>query len=343
MSLSSEFVGRVLRKRAAHDPALETDQREVARIFREAMRDPAAYVTDDEDRAFMMLGHAVETARREIMSAEDAQADLEEGDPTEYEARVRGAEGPDDPWLTGTLAELRHILQVDPHCYDARTILVMSEATDDEDAIARLLALQDECRDWCASRSAELDKESDDDWDAIFMRPYLRLLFKIADLFTLSGRYRLSLARHRAMLAENPTDHQGVRHGAALLLARLEDEEGLDALDVAYGRSGSAWMALSRAVLLYKLGRMDAARRATEGLASLYPAAAYFLVEPPYVEPYVTERPPFAPGSPREALLATFEAQFLLDDTPVFVDWALTLPGFTRAAEEFGRSHGGEY
>lgn len=343
MSLSSEFVERILRKRAAHDPKLASDEREVARIFREAMRDPEAYVTDDEDRAFMLLSHAVETARREIMSAEDAQADLEDGDPTDFEARTRAAQGPDDPWLTGTLAELRQIVQIDPHCYDARCILVMSEATNDEDAIGRLLEMEDECRTWCSARSAELDQEVDDSWDAVFMRPYLRLMAKLADLFTLSGRYRLSLARHRALLAQNPTDHQGVRHGTALLLARLEDEEGLEALDVAYGRSGSAWLALARAVLLYKLGRMDAARRATEGLASLYPAAAFFLVEPPYVEPYVIERPAYAPGSPREALLATFEAEFLLDDTPAFVDWALTLPGFSRAAEEFGRNHRDEY
>ena len=45
-------------------------------------------------------------------------------------------------------------------------------------------------------------------------------------------------------------------------------------------------------------------------------------------------------GTDRESLLATYEADFLVADTPEFVAWAQSVPQFDEAAKAFGRKHG---
>ena len=326
MLVMSEYVSRMLRKRSAQDPTLSDDEAELGRIAREAMRDPDSFVTDDEDRAFLALARATSVARREIEDAEDAEA--------------YGESAPAASDLTRTRHELQRCLEIDPHCYDARLLLTLADAKNDDDVLARLLALEDEARAWCRQRSDELDGFVLDPWDALFMRPYLRIEGRIVDLLTTSARYRAALERCRRLLADSPADGQGIRHTAALILARLEDEKGLDDLDARFGRTGSAWMHVARAILLYKLGRMDAARRAVTGLATLCPGAAYYLANPTYVQPYLPDRPPFTPGTAQESLLATYEADFLVMDTPDFVTWALSVESFTHAASEYGRLHG---
>ncbi len=327
MLVGSEFVSRALKKRAQSDPSFAGDERAVGQMSRDAMRSPDAFVTDDEDQAFVWLSDAINAAKREIESYEDA----------EFYGEVTL-----DAALPRTRALLKRCCDRDPHCYDARMLMVLAAATTDDDAIEQLMGLEEEARAWCGERSRLLDGSVADAWDAVFLRPYLRIEAKIVDLLVGTARYRLALDRCERLLRDSPADGQGIRHTACLLCARLEDERGLDALDAAFDHRGSAWTHLSRAVLLYKLGRVDAARRATTGMARLCPGAAYYLVQPEYVEPYVPDRPLFTPGTAMESMLATYEADFLINDTPDFVNWAMSIHSFAKAAQDFGRAHGGD-
>lgn len=322
MLVSAELTNRLLKKACMADPSLATDGRRMAEMGRTALRRPEALATDAEDRALIVLGRALSCAQREIDDAEEEP---------ESEALAR---------LPRTSRLLRECLAVDPHCYDARTMLALAQSDGVEDALSRLEALLPEARAWCEERSRVVDGELSDAWDGVFLRPWLRMEGKVIEMLVTAACYRPALAKCRALLAASPADGQGVRHTAALLLARLEDEAGLDELDSAYGRCGSTWMHLSRAMLLYKLGRLDAARRALTGLATLCPGAAFYLAFPSYVQPYLPDRPPFRPGSDQESLLATYEADFLVVDTPDFVTWAQGVPAFERAAKDFGRAHG---
>lgn len=322
MLVSAELTNRLLKKLCAQDPSLEGDAARMAEIGRTALRNPAALAVDDEDRAFIALDKAVACARRELDDMGD--------EPTTAEGMH----------LTRTRALLKRCLELDPHCYDARTLLVLSDDTSQEEAIDQLGELAQEARAWCTRRSQALDGATVDAWDAVFLRPWLRIEGKIIDLLVAGACYREALRHCDALLEASPADGQGVRHTAALVYARLEDERGLDALDASFGRSGSAWMHLARAMLLYKLGRADAARRAAIGLAELCPGAAYYLTYPSYVPPYLPDRPPFAAGSAYESLYATFEADFLVVDTPDFVPWANSITAFSKAAEAYGRAHG---
>lgn len=323
MLVSAELTNRLLRKAVKADSALAADQARFMDLSRQAMRTPEKLCTDEEDRAFMMLDRAVARARQDID---------DELDRLYYEQ-----DGPRKPpsKLPQTHLLLERCIQTDPHCYDAATLDTLITCDTFEQAISRLEQLEPEARVWCQERSRLFDDPVADPWDAVFLRPWLRMRSRCIDLYVQASCYREALSRCEQMLAEAPADGQGIRHTAALLYARLEDEEGLNALDVRYGREGSCWMHLARALLLYKLGRTDAARRAVGGLAELCPGAAFYLVNPSYVPPYLPDRPLFKPGSPEESLLATYEAEYLVMDTPEFVSWAMTQPKFAQAADKF--------
>ncbi|MBS5450575.1 MAG: hypothetical protein KHY83_02120 [Coriobacteriia bacterium] len=323
MLVSSELVNRLLKKLCVRDPSLEADAHRMAELSRTALRNPASIAVDDEDRAFIALDKAIALARRELDDEADSPV------PPAPAAR-----------LTRTRAQLNRCLALDPHCYDARLLLILADDTTQDVALEELLALSVEARSWCTERSRAYDGATVDAWDAVFLRPWLRIEGKIIDLLVASACYREALERCRVLLKASPADGQGIRHTAALILARLEDERGLDELDALFGRAGSTWMHLARAMLLYKLGRLDAARRAVIGLAELCPGAAYYLTYPSYVPPYLPDRPPFTPGSEYESLYATFEADFLVVDTPDFVPWANAVSAFASAAEKYGRLHG---
>ena len=327
MIVASELNYRLLRKAVIDDPSLAADGVRLANLGRQMLRSPEQYAKDPEDRALIALEKAVTQGRREIDDDLDAAADA-------YDAQK--------PYVPSKLPRMRALLakclEEDAHCYDARNLQVLVDADGDDQAIEQLELLEVEARAWCEARSAELDEPAEDPWDRVCLRPWLRIRARIIDMLIKTTSYRAALELAETMLEEAPADGQGIRHTAALLYARLEDEEGLDDLDLRYDRSGSCWMHLARATLLYKLGRMDAARRATLGLARLCPGAAYYVLNPDYVEPYLPDRPPFASGSKKESLLATYEGDFIIVDTPDFVGWAGSLEEFARIAEKFGRT-----
>lgn len=332
MLVAAELTERLLRKAVKADPTLAGDPARMADLSRRAMRSPQTLATDAQDKALLMLEKAVSRAQRDIDDELDAMYDQAPDAPRKPPSKMP---------QTHTLLE--RCYQCDPHCYDARTLDTLIMADTFEEAIEGLEAMEGQAHDWCAQQSALYDDDVVDPWDAVFMRPWMRIRSRKLDLLVQAACYRPALALAEEMLSQAPADGQGVRHTAALLYARLEDEEGLNDLDVRYGREGSCWMHLARSVLLYKLDRLDAAKRALNGLARLCPGAAYFLANPSYVPPYLPDRPVFKPGSADESLFATYEADYLIVDTPEFVTWALQQPNFAEAADKFGRAHGGEY
>ena len=329
MNVSSELTNRLIKKAAVADPTLATDPARLAELSRRALRNPSSLFADDEDRAFHALDRAVQRARQEI----DDELD---------EMYYEGAKEPKKPpsKLPRTQALLAKCIALDPYCYDALALDALIRCDTSDEALARLDALEPEARAWCEGQAARYDGPVADPWDAVFLRPWLRIKSRAIDMLVQSCCYREARRRCEEMLAAAPSDGQGVRHTLALILARLEDEDALTRLDGEFSHEGSCWMHLSRAMLLYKLGRLDAARRAVVGLADLCPGAAFYLVNPSYVEPYLPDRPLYSPGTDRESLLATYEADFLVADTPEFIAWAQTIPQFDEAAKAFGRKHG---
>ncbi len=329
MLVASELASRLLKKAVRRDPTIADDDARIDELTHMAMRQPELLAQDDDDRAFLILDRAVQCARHEIDDELDALY---------YENEMAAA--PPSDHMTKTRTLLAHCLEVDPHCYDAHTLNALVSCESADAAVAYLDELEPQARIICSEQADLYDGPVADPWDAIFLRPWLRMRSRAIDLLVQSSCYREARMRCEEMLSYAPTDGQGIRHTLALILARLEDEEALSELDARYGHESSCWMHIARTILLYKLGRMDAARRALIGLADLCPGAAYYLAYPSYVPPYLPDRPPYTPGTDLESLYATYEADFLVVDTPEFVTWALGVKRFNDAASSFGRLHG---
>ena len=176
-------------------------------------------------------------------------------------------------------------------------------------------------------------------WDDVFARPRLRLLSAIARARLETARYKAAIATCEKLVELDSLDHLGARYTWAVALARLEDEKGLDALDAKFGRAGNAWIHLARTLLMFKLDRMPAARRALRGYASLCEGGAYALLRPTFIDGYLPDRPVFTAGSFEEAALAVHECDAVVMDTPDFIAWATAQDGFAAQAEKFARDH----
>ena len=172
------------------------------------------------------------------------------------------------------------------------------------------------------------------------MRPRLRLLDTIARTCLCTTRYAMARDRSIDLLGKAPLDALGARFTCTLAMARLEDEEGFNWIDAREGRHGNAWFHLSRAILMYKLGRMPAARRALRGYDQLCTGGAYVLLQPVFVDTYLPDRPSFQPNSFEEAVLAVHEADPIISDIPDFAGWACDQQGFLASAQDYCARNG---
>ena len=309
-----ELVARCAHKRA-HELG-ELSNEAYLELEGAVRANPDKFVADDEERAFLELCHALDRMARSL--ADDEFRD----DDAYMDERARRRER--------LALDCRHALEADAGCTDARTLLALTTC----DADALLDELDASASDAAARMSG------DDAPDEVFLRPYKRLVGVTARTLLETGRARMARTLCERSLDVDRSDPMGMRMTLALALARLEDEDGLDALDARHGRRGNAWIHLARAVLLYKLDRMGAAERALAGFCTLCEGGAFALLRPSFVETYLPDRPDFAPGSFSETMLAVHEADPLIVDAPDFVGWAEGRPGVTEAAEAYAESQG---
>ena len=150
----------------------------------------------------------------------------------------------------------------------------------------------------------------------------------------------MALDVSRGLMAASPKDQVGGRLTAALALARLEDEAGFNELDARLAGRENSWLNLGRTILLYKLGRMNAARRALRGYGELCEGAAYALLRPTFVEIYLPDRPEVPAGGFEEATFAVHEAEPIIADVPDFIAWADAFPWFHASGEAYAEENG---
>lgn len=223
-------------------------------------------------------------------------------------------------------------LAVDPGCLDALLLLALAKDQDPDLALGGLLELEQRAIDDLGKGSFPADA-----WEDLTLRPLLRIKAAIARTSLDSARYRMAAAKAEEVIALSPSDVLGMRHTCALAYARLEDETAFEALDVRFSRQGSSWEHLARTILLYKLGRMGAARRALGGYSRLCEGGAYALFRPVMVDTYLPDRPDTPPLSFAEATLAVHEADPVVCDVPDFINWAQGQRDAFFSAQDFAR------
>ena len=293
-------------------------------IERLAVREqPESYVDDAQDQAFLMVVQAVD---RVMDSRRDD--DLRDDDAFMKERSQRMARLSRDCVKALTIA---------PDSTHARLLSILAADQEPDNQLDALLQLE---REVDAERGPLASPASGDAWHDVFLRGRLRLQAYLARTCIDSARYRMANSYGQALIAASPSDIIGARHTCALSLARLEDEQGFDALDARFGRRGDSWQQLGRTILFYKLGRMSAARRALKGFASLCEGGPYALLRPVMVDTYLLDRPTADPYSFAEVTLAVHEADPVICDVPDFCSWAEGQSGFAQDAQSFAERNG---
>ena len=316
MDTSGELIRRLSLKR--RDKLGNLSPEGYAELARSVSKNPALFVDDGSEAAFAEVCKAISR----IEDARDAEETLDD------DAYVRARRH----HLDRLVADCDRALSLDPRCIDALLLRALAADRDPDEELGLLLDLEQSAQ---AEDGPLVVPESGDAWDDVFSHPRLRLKAAVARACFEGARYRMAERACSELIDLSPSDAVGARLTCSLALARLEDEKALNALDMRFGRSGNAWMHLSRALLMFKLDRLSAAQRAVMGFANLCEGGAYLLVHPTYVDIYLPDRPSFKPGSFDESLLAVHEADPIVVDTPDFVAWASTLPEFLAKAQGF--------
>ena len=316
MNAWDELVERCARRRREKiGPLSDQAYDELLIVVRER---PADYVDDPAEQAFLELAKALDAYRAAQRAAEDL------GDEAFEAARERA------------LATLRracaHAASVDEGCLDARLVGLLAAEEDPDALLKGLLDLELAAGEKDAGTLAG-------SWDDVFFRPRLRARAAGARACAEGARFRLAESAAASVMDAAPSDPLGARHTAMLACARLEDEAGLGELEARFSGRESAWSHLARVLLLYKLDRPVAARRALRGLDGLCRGGAYALLRPSYVDPYLPDRPEVEPRGFEECLLAVHEAEPIIADVPEFVDWCQGHDWFVASARRFAEQN----
>lgn len=320
MDAREELICRIVSRRRAEIGELSAEALEELRLAVAA--DPAGYAQAPEEASYLALGRALGTY-------EASRHDDDLLDDEEYLKR-RSAR------LAKLAAAAQAAAETCPTCSDARLIAAIADDKNPDGLLDALLAIEHDLYPAGAPQEAF---DLDEDVAGIASRPWLRLKAAIARTCLDGARAKMAIAAANEVFEVDPGDSLGARYTAAIAYARLEDEEGFDALDARFAFHGNTWSNLARVILLYKLGRMSAARRALRGFNDLSAAGAYALLRPCFVELYLPDRPQAAVGSLDEAFMAVHEADATIVDVPDFIRWAQDQDWFLAHAKSYAEKH----
>lgn len=282
--------------------------------------DPAAYVDTDAEQAYAILDKG-------LSSFFASQQDDDLLDDDQYMAAR-------EKRFLQLVDCCNRAIACDAGCLDAHLVYDLAKYQQPDELLDALLELEGGLGEDEPDGASDIEHS---DWTNVWDRPRLRLRAAIARTCADGARWRMALDAAESVMdaTEKDGDPLGARFTAALAYARLEDEDGFNKLDARFLQRGNTWANLARCILLYKLDRMSAARRALRGYAQLCEGAAYALLRPIYVEIYLPDRPDYAPASFEEALCAVHEAEPIIADTPDFIAWTQSQQWFVDAAKAF--------
>lgn len=287
-------------------------------------RNRDALPQNDADRAFFLVARACMLLDRYVVMAESDQAAAK---------------------FTDEAASLiDEALKLDPLCYDAVRIHRYLARPARDEMVGFLSDGADEVYEMClaVSRDNGIDPPQGRLSMSVYMRPYLRWLFDLANEQLGCGRYGRSLEVCSRLLELDAADMVGARHIAAFDYVKLEDAEGLAAL---IGRfpddADNAWFQLSRCFMAYKQRRLDDAAAILHGIVRGFPRAGCTLSYQDELPAGMFGHLEFAPGSEDELYVAVSEGAVILDENcgdylSPLSDWIArdSVVAAARAAEE---------
>ncbi len=347
MNGQAELIERCARRRARELGGLSS--KAYQELVYTIQENPGKFVVHPEEQAFAKVVEALEY-NRQVQRYEE---DLESED--EHFVSLRAQR------LEGIHSFCEQALELDPGCLDARLLEVLcrdvplhqqcealcdvfdatsmpkdtSTTSDHNDADIALAHAGGEHGITPSACPSACHSACHSAWDEVYMRPYLRLEASLARACFACMHYSLACTHADALIQMDPTDALGARFTWALALARLEQEDELNALQARFKQQGNAWFYLAHVLLLYKLDRDLPAQRALKSLTTFCEGSSEWLQNSMHALPYagdylpdringnyLPDRPPTRPGSFEESCQAFLEAEAILMDTPGFIPWA---------------------
>ena len=259
-------------------------------------RNRDALPQNDADRAFALAGRASDIVDRSVVIADTEEAASR---------------------LAAKAASLvDEALKLDPTCYDAvRLHRYMGRPSRDE-MESFLADGADEVREMCLAEARKNGMVPPDGlWSlSVYMRPYLRWLFDLANERLSCGCYRRALEACMQLLGLDGQDLVGARQVAAYVLVKLEDAEGLADLIARFEGDQNAWFLLARCFMAYQQRRLDDAAAILHQVVRSFPSAGCTLSYQDELPPGMFGHLEYAEGSADELYVAVSEAAVILDE-----------------------------
>ena len=229
-----------------------------------------------------------------------------------------------NPTIARAQGMLDEAIALDEACHDAVRMRYASMGTSFEFCYDFLLEgaprVLESCREQARLAAADASAERASLAAEIAMRPYYRWMASLAEKALICGHNRVCIKISHELLEADPADSADVRFTCALAYAKLEDEQGLDALAAKNAQlergigAEDAWMQLARCSLAYKRRDYNAATAQLRRLIESYPHAVVNLADQRELPVGVFSRLAVGPGSEDELALAVSEATVLLVD-----------------------------
>ncbi|MBR3328235.1 MAG: response regulator receiver protein [Atopobiaceae bacterium] len=277
--------------------------RAFASFGRRFAQDRDSLPQSDSDRAFHLVAMATKLIDYELPFANDdhAQQLIESGHRLLDEA-----------------------LSLDARCYDALRMKTAAISASFEAFYAFLGERVDEVRSYCEEQRAAATVDENGERARLLadlaMRPYLRWRATQAEQALICGRNKEALVIAQDCLSVDEHDAADIRFTASLAFAKLEDEQGLEAMHARLGAKGrlrpatDAWTTLARLALAFKSCDFDGARQQIKALLHAYPHAAEALIRQNELPDGVFARLAVLPFSEDELILALSEGTVLLQE-----------------------------
>jgi hypothetical protein len=286
-----------------HDTNSPSAARTFATFGRRFAQDRDSLPQTDSDRAFHLVALATKAIDYELPFASEHQAAqiIEDGHRILDEA-----------------------IALDSHCYDAIRMKAAATNPSFDSFLGFLNEREDEVRSWCEEERSRIPSEEPGERSRLLadlaMRPYVRWVATQAEEALICGRNREALRLAHKLLELDPHDAADVRFTAAYAYAKLEGEEGLEALvrsNRAAGRlrpPDDAWTQLARLSICFKKHDTQGAEAVLDALLSTYPHAAEALIRQNELPDGVFSRLSVLPYSEDEIILALSEGMVLLQE-----------------------------
>ena len=295
---------------AHHDPAMDADPYEQTRkamaFSQQFSWGNDALALSDTDRAFHLTCEAAIIVDEELPFL------------PESEGAVRAADAQ---------RLLEEALSLDEHCFDARRMLHAQTSAIMDDHIHFLEDHVDEVEKTCWERADRLTRNVSASDPVFFERvslelaPYQRWLQSTAELSLLGGRYRKAYNIARRSIEIDRSDMADSRFTAVLALAKLGDEDELEAFvqwvvpELGDAARDDAWIRLARMALAWQNDRLEEAASHLDWILAMYPHAASALTLQSELPEPMFARLACDPYSNDELVLAVSEAAVLLQES----------------------------